>query len=93
MRKKIVSLFLVGAMVVATAAGCGSVKTDNEVSSSDSTEKAAGKDVYSEDVKIAFLPNVIGDSVAAAWAEGMQTYLGEFENITLDVYDGEASVA
>lgn len=92
MRKKIVSLFLVGAMVVAAAAGCGSVKTDNEVSSSDSTEKAAGKDVYSEDVKIAFLPNVIGDSVAAAWAEGMQTYLGEFENITLDVYDGEASV-
>ena len=43
MKKKIVSLFLVGAMVAATAVGCGSVKTDNEAGGSDSGEKAAGK--------------------------------------------------
>ena len=48
---------------------------------------------YTEDVKIAFLPNVIGDSCAAAWAEGMQSYLNNFSNVTFDVYDGEASVA
>ena len=92
MKKKIVSLFLVGAMVAATAVGCGSVKTDNEAGGSDSGEKAAGKDAYTEDVKIAFLPNVIGDSCAAAWAEGMQSYLNNFSNVTFDVYDGEASV-
>ena len=92
MKKKILSLFLVGAMVAATAVGCGSVKTDNEAGGSDSGEKAAGKDAYTEDVKIAFLPNVIGDSCAAAWAEGMQSYLINFSNVTFDVYDGEASV-
>ena len=92
MKKKILSVFLATAMVAAMAAGCGSVKTDNEVSASESGEKAAGKDVYSEEVKIAFLPNVIGDSVAAAWADGMETYLSEFKNVTFDVYDGEASV-
>lgn len=92
MKKKIVSLFLVGAMVAATAAGCGSVKTDNEAGDSGSGEKASGKDVYSEDIKIAFLPNQIGDSCGAAWAEGMETYLSEFENVTFDVYDGELSV-
>lgn len=92
MKKKILSVFLATAMVAAMAAGCGSVKTDNEVSASESDEKAAGKDVYSEEVKIAFLPNVIGDSVAAAWADGMETYLSEFKNVTFDVYDGEASV-
>lgn len=93
MKKKIVSLFLVGAMVAATAVGCGSVKTDNEAGgSSDKAEKAAGKDAYADDIKIAFLPNVIGDSCAAAWAEGMESYLNNFSNVTFDVYDGEASV-
>ena len=43
MKKKIVSLFLVGAMVAATAVGCGSVKTDNEAGGSDSGEKLLEK--------------------------------------------------
>lgn len=96
MKKKVVSLFLVGAMAATMIAGCGSVQTDNEASSSsdaaDSTEAAVGKDAYTEDIKIAFLPNVIGDSCAAAWAAGMESYLNSFENVTFDVYDGEASV-
>lgn len=66
MKKKILSLFLATAMVAAMAVGCGSVKTDNEINASESGEKAVGKDGYSEEIKIAFLPNVIGDSVAAA---------------------------
>lgn len=93
MKKKIVSLLLVGVMA-ASLAGCGSVKTDNQASSSGSAsgEAASGKDAYTEDIKIAFLPNVIGDSCAAAWADGMRSYLDNFTNVTFDVYDGEASV-
>ena len=48
MKKKIVSLFLVGAMVAATAVGCGSVKTDNEAGgSSDKAEKAIKFSLFS----------------------------------------------
>lgn len=92
MKKKIASLLLV-AVMAASMVGCGSVKTDNQASSdSGSGEVATGKDAYTEDIKIAFLPNVIGDSCAAAWAAGMQSYLDNFTNVTFDVYDGEASV-
>ena len=91
MKKRMLSVLLVGIMMAATLVGCGGVKTDSD-SSSSKTEAAEGKDAYSDDIKIAFLPNVIGDSCAAAWAEGMRSYLDNFSNVTFDVYDGEASV-
>lgn len=93
MKKKMVSLFLAGAMAILTLGGCSSIKTDNQAGGgSKAAEAAVGKDVYTDNIKIAFLPNVIGDSCAAAWANGMKSYLGTFSNVTFDVYDGEASV-
>ncbi|MDD3368190.1 MAG: sugar ABC transporter substrate-binding protein [Lachnospiraceae bacterium] len=98
MKKKFLALAMMGIMAVTMMTGCGAVQTDSQVaaSASDSTaeavEAAAGKDFYTEDIKIAFLPNVIGDSCAAAWADGMKAYLDTFSNVTFDVYDGEASV-
>lgn len=98
MKKRMVALAMVGLVAATAMVGCGKVQTDNQKSAETSAEgattasAATGKDAYSEDVKIAFLPNVIGDSCAAAWADGMNTYLASFSNVTLDVYDGEASV-
>jgi ABC-type sugar transport system substrate-binding protein len=92
MKKRILSVLLVGVMSLSLLVGCESVKTDSVVSSDSSKDAAKGKAAYSEDIKIAFLPNVIGDSCAAAWAEGMKNYLSTFSNVTFDVYDGEASV-
>ncbi len=94
MKKKVLSLAMAGLLTVTMMAGCGKVQTDSQknTSSDGTTTAATGKDAYTDDIKIAFLPNVIGDSCAAAWAEGMNTYLASFSNVTLDVYDGEASV-
>lgn len=67
--------------------GCGNVQIDgadsknttSSTSSSEGTQEAAVKsnvkDPYADDVKIAFVPNVIGDSVAAAWGDGMEKEL------------------
>ena len=101
MKKKMISLLMVGAMAVGMLAGCGGVKTDSEAASEaaggngkadTATEAATGKNAYSDEIKIGFLPNVIGDSCAAAWAEGMESYLGNFSNVTFNVFDGKASV-
>lgn len=96
MKRKFAAL-LAGVMTLGMLAGCG-VQTDSEAASGGSSSDneaavvAEGKDAYTDDIKIAFLPNVIGDSCAAAWAEGMHDYLDNFTNVTFDVYDGKASV-
>lgn len=96
--KRYASLALCGITTIAMLAGCGSVQTDNEVAAAESgtteaaTTASASKDIYADDIKIAFLPNVIGDSCAAAWAQGMENYLSAFSNVTFDTYDGKASV-
>jgi ribose transport system substrate-binding protein len=68
-------------------AGCG-FKGDK---ASAMTGAAAGKDPYKAALKIGFVPNVIGDSVAAAWGAGIKRELSPYKNITLQVYDGKAS--
>ncbi len=97
--KKLLAIGLAAMMVAGTLASSAfalEIKTDAEVAAEESGagggEKAVGKDAYGEDIRIAFLPNVIGDSCAFAWAAGMQKYLDNFSNVTFDVYDGKASV-
>ena len=95
--RKVISSALCVLTATMMLGGCGSVKTDNEAAAASAgTETAektsASKDIYSDDVKIAFLPKVIGDSCAAAWAKGMKNYLSAFSNVTFDTYDGKASV-
>lgn len=102
MFKKGLAVFLAVMMAGAAMTGCGSVKTDSQVeadkSSGDSgTSTAAAsfrpaKDPYTDEIKIAFLPNVIGDSCAAAWSAGMEEYLSAFDNVTFQTFDGKASV-
>lgn len=98
--KKLLAILMTAIVGVSVLAGCGGgVKTDSEAAaeSSESSEEGGvavgeGKDIYSDEIRIAFLPNVIGDSWAAAIAQGQRNYLDAFSNVTLDVYDGKASV-
>lgn len=93
--KKLMAILLAGVMTMALLTGCGGVQTDSEAATGDAGEGAVvaeGKDAYDGEIKIAFLPNVIGDSCAAAWAQGMRDYLSAFSNVTFDVFDGKASV-
>ena len=97
MKKRLLAIVLAGVMTLSLFGGCSAVKTDNQTqspsnSSASKTKTASQKDPYSANVKIAFLPNVIGDSCAAAWAAGMKDYLSAFSNVKLDVFDGKASV-
>jgi ABC-type sugar transport system substrate-binding protein len=102
MKKKMLSVLLIALVAVSLLISCGKVKTDSGVTvastpAATTTAVAAPvkletKNVYTNNIRIAFLPNVIGDSCAAAWADGMRSYLSAFSNVTFDVYDGKASV-
>lgn len=101
MKKKLTKRGFTGAVALLlvfmmTFMGCGSLKTDDQVSSeaSSTTEtavKAEVKSPYSDAIKIGFVPNVIGDSVAAAWAKGASDELAVYDNVTFQIFDGEAS--
>jgi ABC-type sugar transport system substrate-binding protein len=101
MKRRIMAMLLAGAMAIGVFSGCSAVKTDDQAGQKQSTTSgtkttatatSSHKDPYSGNVKIAFLPNVIGDSCAAAWAAGMKDYLASFPNVKFDVFDGKASV-
>lgn len=98
--KKSLILILALAMIL-TMAACGSVKVDGQ--QAPAAEPAAAepaapapaaktpKNAYSDEIKIAFVPNVIGDSVAAAWGDGAEQELSVFPNVTFQRFDGKAS--
>ncbi|MDR1637742.1 MAG: sugar ABC transporter substrate-binding protein [Treponema sp.] len=83
-------------LLAALLAGCGGVKVDSGASSPVAAEAVAAnprviKDPYVDPVKIAFIPWTIGDSVGAAWGDGIERELKNFSNVTFNRYDGKAS--
>lgn len=76
MNKKLGVGIISAACMTAMAVGGGSV---------------SAKDVYTEDIKIAFISNDLSASVTSAWIEGMETGLEGFNNVTLQAFDGEGS--
>lgn len=88
--KKILALILVLVLAMSLMA-CGNVAVDGETSKTDAPAAKAAKDAYGDEVKIAFVPNVIGDSVAAAWGDGAEQELSVFDNVTFQRFDGKAS--
>lgn len=104
--KKVLSTMMAGVMMMGLAlTGCGGVKVDGAAQPTTAAAEAAGgseqaapaaavkaaKDAYGSEIKIAFVPNVIGDSVAAAWGDGMEQELSVFNNVTFQRFDGKAS--
>jgi ribose transport system substrate-binding protein len=86
----IVTVFLLAALL----AGCGGVKVDSGTSSAAGAGQANPrtiKNAYVDPLKIAFIPLDIGDSVGAAWGDGMERELSVFPNVTFNRYDGKRS--
>lgn len=85
MKKKIVSVMLCMAMAATMLAGCGggSGSGDGAAASGDSGE---AKDGY----KVAYIARAQSDSFAAWLANEMTAAAEEYEDITLDVFDGQA---
>ena len=88
--KGIIVLFLLVALILS----CGGVKVDSP-SSGGSSAAAANprviKDPYVDNLRIAFIPWTIGDSVGGAWGDGIERELKNFSNVTFNRYDGRAS--
>lgn len=55
-------------------------------------EEHVAKDPFlTDDVKIAFVANRASDTVASAWAVGLQRLADSYAHVTLQVFDGEGS--
>ncbi len=95
--KKFVSVFaallLVLSMLLTGCSVSTSDSSSNTAKASDTSKASAteAKNPYKDNIKIGFIPNVIGDSVAAAWGEGMKRELKYYSNITFQAFDGKAS--
>ena len=88
--KKLLAIVLSVIMMLSLAA-CGGVQVDGQAQNDAPAAAAAAKDPYKDEIKIAFVPNVIGDSVAAAWGDGAEKELAVFPNVTFQRFDGKAS--
>ena len=90
--KKITTIVLVLMLILSMGlTGC-KAKPANEAASADTSQNiGAAKDPYTDEIKIGFVPNVIGDSVAAAWGEGIKRELQYYSNVTFQAFDGKAS--
>lgn len=89
--KKLIALFLVLTLAFGLCA-CSGVAVDGEGAGGAAAPAAkTAKDPYAEEIKIAYIPNVIGDSVAAAWGDGAEDELRVFPNVTFQRFDGKAS--
>jgi ribose transport system substrate-binding protein len=85
---------IVVAVIAVLIAGCGGVKVDGGTSQTGGAVAANPrviKNAYIDSLKIAFIPWVIGDSVGAAWGDGIERELSVFPNVTFNRYDGKAS--
>ena len=87
--KKTIAIILALVMMFALCA-CGKVAVDGEAAAAAAPAKAA-KNPYADEIKIGYVPNVIGDSVASAWGDGAEDELAVFPNVTFQRFDGKAS--
>lgn len=81
MKKKVLSVLLSVAMVAALAMGCGSKDSGDEGSKDEGS-----KDGY----KVAYIARAQEDSFAAWLADEMRSAFEEYDDMSLEVFDGEA---
>nr|WP_315025238.1 sugar ABC transporter substrate-binding protein [uncultured Aminipila sp.] len=79
MKKKILSILLVLTLVIATLVGCGNT---------DSKSKTDGKE--GKTYKVAYIARAQSDSFAAWLANEMKAAAKEYDDIQLEVFDGQA---
>lgn len=96
MKRKLLSILLSTAMVATMLVGCGSkpaapAATDAGTEAAPATETAAETtESTGEGYRVAYIARAQSDSFAAWLANEMQTAAGNYDDITLDVFDGQA---
>lgn len=90
MKKFLPIIAIVVILAVAIALTVSKVSINKTVSNG-GNGSTAGKDPYKDAIKIGFVPDVIGDSVASAWGEGIKRQLQYYPNIKFQAFDGKAS--
>ena len=96
-KRALSSIIAIVCIMAMLLGGCGDVKTDNEAAeapaaAAEETAAVKTKDPYTDDIKIGFVAYTIGDSVGNAWNEGIAQELSNYDNITYQAFDGNASV-
>lgn len=85
MKKKIVSVMVCMAMTAAMLAGCGGGSSSGD-SQTEATDSGTSEDGY----KVAYIARAQSDSFAAWLANEMIAAAEDYDDITLDVFDGQA---
>jgi ribose transport system substrate-binding protein len=92
MRKSVIAGIVCLAIFAVMVAGC-KVSTANPAKGASASAAAAAvkKNPYKDPIKVAFLPDNIGDTVGAAWGVGIKRELAYFPNVAYQVFDGKLS--
>lgn len=100
MKKRMAKLAALGLALLMTAgvlAGCGDTASGGGAANTGQTSgdgpklSETVKDVYTDDIKIAYLPNTLASGNGTIWGEAAKEELSEYENITFNIFDGKGS--
>jgi ABC-type sugar transport system, periplasmic component len=78
-------------IIALALAGCGKVSTAGSSKGKTAATAVAKKNPYKDQIKVAYLPDNIGDTVGAAWGVGIKREFAYFPNIAYQVFDGKLS--
>lgn len=99
MKKRLVSVILCAAMAAAALTGCGgsgapasggNTQSDTQAADSSDTQALAGSEQESGNYKVAYIARAQSDSFAAWLANEMMAAAEQYDDISLDVFDGQA---
>ncbi len=91
MKKKLVSLLICLTFVGALLMGCSTPKSDTTQPQPQTDNKGEDKtDNAAKTYRVAYIARTQSDSFAAWLANEMKAAAGEYKDITLDVFDGQA---
>ncbi len=95
--KKLAALGLALLMTAGAISGCGNTASGggaanvNTASGDGPQLSAEVKDPYTDEIKIAYLPNTLSSGNGTVWGEAAQEELSDYGNITFNIFDGKGS--
>lgn len=91
-QKRLLCLVLFAAMVLALTACAGSAPTNGGNSTEGAPAlSAVTKDPYTDEIKIAYLPNTLASGNGAVWGDAAGDELADYKNVTYNIFDGKGS--
>lgn len=85
---KILAMLLAVIMVMGIFAACSG---GNNGDTNNGVVEGKGKDPYTDEIKIAYLPNTLSSGNGTVWGEAAGDELAAYSNITYNIFDGKGS--